>query len=183
MSQRAVADRIEAVYLLETPLDPARAAEVLAGEQSCGTFARVAGETDELRRRARATVDKIEEIEPLAAPSLPNAWLARQGIKGPYRRARVTVSFPIANIGANLATLAATVAGNLYDLGEVTGLRLLSLKLPPEYRARFEWPRHGVAGTRTLSGVAKGPLVGTIIKPNVGLSAARDPGWRTPRRP
>ena len=38
-------NRITAVYLIETPLDPARAAEVLAGEQSCGTFARVAGET------------------------------------------------------------------------------------------------------------------------------------------
>ena len=165
--------RITAVYLIETPLDPARAAEVLAGEQSCGTFARVAGETDELRARARATVDSIEELEPLPVPSLPNAWLTRQGIQGPYRRARVTASFPIANIGANLATLAATVAGNLYDLGEATGLRLLSLKLPPEYRARFEWPRHGVAGTRTLAGVPQGPLVGTIIKPNVGLSAAQ----------
>jgi len=173
MNPRIVAERIEAVYLLETPLDPARAAEVLAGEQSCGTFARVAGETDELRERARATVDKIEELEPLSTPSLPNAWLARQGLmsKGPFRRARVTVSFPIANFGANLATLAATVAGNLYDLGEVTGLRLLSLKLPPEYRARFEWPRHGVGGTRKCTGVAQGPLVGTIIKPNVGLSA------------
>ncbi|HEX4329729.1 MAG TPA: ribulose-bisphosphate carboxylase large subunit family protein [Burkholderiales bacterium] len=166
-------NRVTAVYLIETPLDPARAAEVLVGEQSCGTFARVAGETDELRERARATVDAIEELEPLATPSLPNAWLARQGLmaQGPFRRARVTVSFPIANIGANLATLAATVAGNLYDLGEVTGLRLLSLDLPPEYRARFEWPRHGVAGTRSLTGVMEGPLVGTIIKPNVGLTA------------
>lgn len=168
-------DRFTAVYLIETPLDPARAAEVLAGEQSCGTFARVAGETDELRARARATVDKIEELEPVATPSLPNAWLARQGLmsKGPFRRAKLTVSFPIANIGANLATLAATVAGNLYDLGEVTGLRLMSLGLPASYRARFEYPRQGVAGTRKLAGVASGPLVGTIIKPNVGLSAAQ----------
>jgi ribulose-bisphosphate carboxylase large chain len=172
-STRRSSTHLQATYLIETPLEPARAAEVLAGEQSCGTFARVAGETDELRERARATVDAIEELEPLATPSLPNAWLARQGLmaKGPFRRAKITVSFPIANIGANLATLAATVAGNLYDLGEVTGLRLLSLKLPPEYRARFEWPRHGVSGTRKLAGVAQGPLVGTIIKPNVGLSA------------
>ena len=166
-------DRILATYLIETPLDPAHAAEVLAGEQSCGTFARVAGETDELRARARAHVDAVEELAAADAPSLPNAWLSRQRQAGPWRRARVRVSFPTANIGANLPTLAATVAGNLYDLGEVTGLRLESLALPPSYRDRFERPRQGIAGTRRLTGVADGALVGTIIKPNVGLSAAQ----------
>ena len=35
------ADRLEADYLLETPLDPRKVAEVLAGEQSSGTFVRV----------------------------------------------------------------------------------------------------------------------------------------------
>ncbi len=164
-------DRLEAVYLIETPLDPAKVAEVLAGEQSSGTFVRVAGETDALRERSRASVTHIEELEPLTAPSLPNAWLARQGITGPWRRARVTVSFPTANIGDNLPTLAATVAGNLFDLGETTGVRLERLQLPAAWRARFERPRHGLAGTRALTGVAEGPLVGTIIKPNVGLSA------------
>jgi ribulose-bisphosphate carboxylase large chain len=163
--------RLTATYLIETPLDPARAADVLAGEQSCGTFARVAGETDELRARARATVDRIEELESLKAPSLPNAWLERQGQRGPWRRAKVTVSFPIDNIGTNLPTLAATVAGNLYDLGETTGVRLLSLGLPSSYRAQFERPRQGIAGTRKLMGVPDRPLLGTIIKPNVGLSA------------
>lgn len=77
----------------------------------------------------------------------------------------------MANIGANLPTLAATVSGNLYDLGEVTGLRLESLQLPAAYRAQFEMPRAGIAGTRRTTGVASGALVGTIIKPNVGLSA------------
>jgi ribulose-bisphosphate carboxylase large chain len=164
-------ERLRAVYLIETPLEPAQVAEVLAGEQSSGTFVRVAGESDALRARSRATVEHIEELAPLATPSLHSAWLERQGVQGPYRRARVTVGFPTANIEHNLPTLAATVAGNLYDLGEATGVRLVSLQLPAAYRDRFERPRHGVAGTRLRSGVAQGPVVGTIVKPNVGLSA------------
>ncbi|MCM8737776.1 ribulose-bisphosphate carboxylase large subunit family protein [Azospirillum sp. A1-3] len=165
------ADRIEATYLIETPLAPAKVAEVMAGEQSCGTFTRVHGETDDLRARARAIVESVEKLDVADAPALPNTWLERQRNPGPWQRARVTISFPTANIGANLPTLAATVAGNLYDLGEVTGLRLESLRIPQAYRAQFDLPRHGVAGTRRLTGVADGPLVGSIIKPNVGLSA------------
>ena len=163
-------DRFEATYLLETPYEPAHVADVMAGEQSCGTFTRVEGETDALRARARATVERVDELDAAAAPSLPNAYLARKGVAGPWRRARVTLSFPIANVGANLPTLAATASGNLYDLGELTGLRLESLALPASYRARFEFPAAGGRGTREATGVATGPLVGTIIKPNVGFS-------------
>ncbi|UST56047.1 ribulose-bisphosphate carboxylase large subunit family protein (plasmid) [Comamonadaceae bacterium OTU4NAUVB1] len=165
-------DRVRASYLIETPESPARVAEVMAGEQSCGTFARVEGETDALRARARATVESIVELEPAPAPSLSNALLERKGARGPWRRARVELSFPVANIGANLPTLAATVAGNLYDLGEVSGLRLETVHVPAAYRARFELPRAGIAGTRAATGVASGALVGTIVKPNVGFSAA-----------
>ena len=165
-------DRFEASYLIETPLDPAHVAEVMAGEQSSGTFTRVAGETDELRSRTRAAVLHIEELDSVAEPSLPNAWLDRKGTTGPYRRARITIAFPVANVGANLATLASIVAGNLFDLGEVTGLRLDSIRLPTDYRRRFPMPAHGIAGTRRLTGVAAGPMVGSIIKPNVGLSAS-----------
>jgi len=164
-------NRFYADYLIETPLDPLQVAEVMAGEQSCGTFVRVQGETEQLRERARAVVVSVEEIESVAAPSLPNAWQQRQNMQGPYRRAKVKISFPIDNVGANLPTLAATVAGNLFDLGEVTGMRLSSLSLPEHYRRQFDMPRHGIAGTRKLTGVPQAPLLGTIIKPNVGLSA------------
>lgn len=168
------ADRFEATYLVETPLDPAHVAEVLAGEQSCGTFTRVDGETDALRQRARAVVESIELLDVATQPSLPNGWMERRGMFGRpqhWQRARLRVSFPVANVGANLPTLAATVSGNLFDLGEVTGLRLEALKLPAAYRARFDLPAQGIAGTRALTGVHGRPLIGTIIKPNVGLSA------------
>jgi ribulose-bisphosphate carboxylase large chain len=162
--------RIEADYLIETPFALARVAEIMAGEQSSGTFTRVHGETDALRERTRATVEHIEPLPDAAQPSLPNAWLDRRGVNGPWHRGRITLSFPVANFGANLATLGATVCGNLYDLGEVTGLRLDALRLPHAYRRRFALPRQGIAGTRRLTGRAAGPLIGSIIKPNVGLS-------------
>jgi ribulose-bisphosphate carboxylase large chain len=162
-------ERFEASYLIETPLDPRAVAEVMAGEQSCGTFTRVPGETDALRERAAARVVGVDELSAVETPSLPNAWLARKGIAGPWRRARIRISFPVDNISANLPTLAAVVAGNLFDLGEVTGLRLESIRLPLGYRRIFQLPRQGVAGTRRLTGVAEGPIVGSIIKPNVGL--------------
>ncbi|SFN29175.1 ribulose-bisphosphate carboxylase large subunit family protein [Variovorax sp. OV329] len=164
-------ERVRATYVVETPLAPADVAEVMAGEQSCGTFTRVEGETDALRERARAVVEAIEPLESVEEPALPNAWLQRKGLKGPYRRFRVRIAYPVENIGTNLPTLAATVAGNLYDLGEVTGLRLESMEVSAAYRARFEFPVQGIAGTRRLTGVAQGAMVGTILKPNVGMSA------------
>ena len=123
-----MSSRFQATYLIETPLDPARVADVLAGEQSSGTFVRVAGESDALRARSGAVVEELAELEPLPAPSLPSALLEGRHATGPYRRARIVVSFPTANVGRNLPTLAATVAGNLYDLGEATGVRLEHLQ-------------------------------------------------------
>jgi len=161
-----------ATYLIETPFPLEQAAEVLAGEQSSGTFVRVAGETDDLRARSRAVVTSIQQLGESDVPSLPNAYLERRGVGGPYKQARITVSFPIDNVGANLPTLAATVGGNIYDLGEMTGVKLLSLDLPADYVRQFDAPRHGVAGTRALTGRDAGPILGTIIKPNVGMTPA-----------
>ena len=162
--------RLEAEYLLETPLSPAKIAATMAGEQSSGTFVRVEGETEDLRARAAAEVLEVTELPPVPAPTLRSAFLERRAASGPHRRARVRIAFPVANIGRNLATLAATVSGNLYDIGEITGLRLETLRIPQAYRARHPAPRLGVAGTRAALGVRGRPMFGTIIKPNVGLS-------------
>lgn len=164
-------ERIHARYLIETPFEPEKVAAIMAGEQSSGTFVRVAGETDELRARAAAEVLSVEEIEPRDEPTLTSAYLERRKAAGPWRRARVEIAYPPANTGANLPTLAATVAGNLYDLGEVTGLRLVDVTVPESYRDRFERPVVGIAGTRAATGARGRPLFGTIIKPNVGLRA------------
>lgn len=163
------ASRIEADYLLETPADPGRVAELIAGEQSSGTFVAIPGETAELKARSAAQVIRLEELEGTAdSASLPSAGL-NVGPGARFRRARLTLSWPLETLGPSLPNLLATVAGNLFELKPVTGLRLLDIRLPPEFSAAYPGPRFGVEGTRRLTGVQGRPLIGTIIKPSVGL--------------
>lgn len=163
--------RIRATYWVETPFPLADAVAVLAGEQSCGTFARLPGETDELREAAGAVVERITPLDVADQPSLPiRALPARLGASPRYQRAEVEVSWPIANLGPSLPNLLATVAGNLFELREFSGLRLLDMKLPPSFAAAYQGPQFGVQGTRDLLGIEGRPLIGTIIKPSVGLS-------------
>lgn len=164
---------IEADYLLETADDPRRVAELMAGEQSSGTFVAIPGETAELKARVAAQVTRLEIFDETAMrPSLPSRGVKRGG-EARFRRAHVTLSWPLDTLGPSLPNLLATVAGNLFELKPVTGLRLLDIRLPSEFATAYAGPRFGVAGTRKLAGVAGRPLIGTIIKPSVGLSAGQ----------
>lgn len=158
-------------YFVESPEPLPKAAEIIAGEQSSGTFLELPGETNELKGRARARVLRITPQEAAFQPSLNSALVNRRGHAGPYHCGEVEIAFPVDNVGANLPTLLATVAGNLYELGELTGVRLLDVDLPPTYAERFPGPQFGVAGTRARTGVYGRPVIGTIIKPSIGLSA------------
>ena len=41
-----------------------------------------------------------------------------------------------------------TIAGNLFELRQVSGLRLTGLKLPPSFAAAYPGPAFGIEGTR-----------------------------------
>lgn len=158
--------RIEADYLIETSVDPRTAVDSMAGEQSSGTFVPVPGETPELKARAAARVEAIEVTGNVGTPSLPGAVMGEAIVQ-----ARVTLSWPIDNMGPSLPNLMTTVAGNLFELKQFSGLRILDIRLPDEFAANYPGPRFGISGTRHLSGVAHRPLIGTIVKPSVGFDA------------
>ena len=159
-------ERIKATYLIETPYDPHAAAAVLAGEQSSGTFVAVPGETAALKERFAARVESVQALETLTSPAIPGAVSP----SGQYHRALVKVSWSIENFGYNLPLLVSTLQGNLYEIKQFTGLKLLDIDLPKAYGDYFKGPEFGVAGSRALTGVNGRPLIGTIIKPSIGLS-------------
>ena len=82
--------RIHASYWLETGGDPERTAQTIAGEQSSGTFLKLANETDELKERAGARVERLEVLEKVSSPSLPGAKASST-----YTRCLLDLSWPI----------------------------------------------------------------------------------------
>lgn len=162
------ADRIHATYRIETPLPVDRAAAVLAGEQSSGTFVEVPGESEEIKHLYGARVEHIAPLDSVHVPSLPGCRAGKPGEA--FNRADIVVSWPVENFGSNLPTFVATIQGNLYELAQFSGLKLLSISLPDSFAKHFRGPAHGVEGSRRLCGVARGPMIGTIIKPSIGLS-------------
>ncbi|WP_159517163.1 ribulose-bisphosphate carboxylase large subunit family protein [Sunxiuqinia indica] len=160
-------ERIHATYLIESPYEIEKAAAVLAGEQSSGTFVSVPGETDELKTRFAARVENIELLDHVSEPSMPGEVIENKT----YQRAKVKVSWSIENFGYNIPAMISTLQGNLYELRQFTGLKLDDFEVPESFASHFRGPQFGMKGTKQLAGVeAERPMIGTIIKPSVGLT-------------
>jgi ribulose-bisphosphate carboxylase large chain len=69
----------------------------------------------------------------------------------------------------NMPNILSSVAGNVFGLRALRNLRLNNIHLPRELVRSFRGPKYGVTGIRRLLNVQGRPLVGTIIKPKLGL--------------
>jgi ribulose-bisphosphate carboxylase large chain len=82
----------------------------------------------------------------------------------------IRIAYPIELFeGGNMPNILSSVAGNVFGLRALKNLRLNDLILPKELIQSFKGPKFGIKGVRKLLGVADRPLVGTIIKPKLGL--------------
>ncbi len=82
----------------------------------------------------------------------------------------VKIAYPIGLFEpANMPNILSSIAGNVFGLRALKNLRLLDLDFPHELVLSFKGPKFGVKGIRKLLRIYDRPLVGTIIKPKLGL--------------
>ncbi|MDQ0390539.1 3-oxo-isoapionate-4-phosphate decarboxylase OiaX [Labrys monachus] len=156
---------IKVTYRIETADDVEALAAKIASDQSTGTFVAVPGETPELKARVAARVTAIRPLEPTETPSFP-----QPGAEGRvYRRADADIEFPFEAVGTDLAALMTIAIGGVYAIKGFSGIRVVDMKLPPEFAGAYPGPQFGVAGTRALTGVQGRPVIGSIVKPALGL--------------
>ena len=86
---------------------------------------------------------------------------------------KIKIAYPVELFEpANMPNILSSVAGNVFGLKALKNLRLLDIEFPNVLLGSFRGPQYGIGGVRELLKIPKRPLVGTIIKPKLGLKTA-----------
>jgi ribulose-bisphosphate carboxylase large chain len=123
-----------------------KAAEYVAAESSVGTWTEVHSEKGYMRGLA-ARVFRIRKN------SIRIAYPGELFEKG------------------NIPQILSSVAGNVFGMKSVKNLKLMDISFPPGLVKSFPGPAYGIPGVRKVLGVRERPLLGTIVKPKLGLRA------------
>lgn len=142
-------NRVVATYSIKTDLPVDIASDALCAEQTTGTWHEVERETPELVSRHGAKTI--------------NSWKVGDDLV-------LRIAFPTENFGPTIPMLLSTVAGNLFEMGSFERVRLMDLEFPQSFLDEFSGPSVGLQGCRDILDIQDRPLLGTIIKPNVGLT-------------
>ena len=85
-------------------------------------------------------------------------------------RCRIAYPIELFELG-NLSGVLSSIGGNIYGMNSVNGLLWEDIKIPEKMLKSFRGPKFGIPGIRKYLKVYDRPLVGTIVKPKVGLTS------------
>jgi len=126
-----------------TGLNIMKAANTVALESSVGTW---------------TEVEKADYVKKLRAKVF--------SIHGNYAK----IAYPSALFeGGNAPNILSSIAGNVFGMKAIKNLRLEDVSFPDQIIKSFRGPRFGINGIRKILKIKNRPLLGTIIKPKIGL--------------
>ena len=137
-------DLISLLKISPNKISMEKAANTVALESSVGTWTKIPGQ---------------EYVEKLKARVF--------SIKGNY----IKIAYPQELFESdNVPNILSSIAGNILGMKAVQSIRLEDISFPKSILKSFNGPRYGISGIRKMMKVKNRPLVGTIIKPKLGLN-------------
>ena len=125
------------------------AAGAVASESSIGTWAKI--------KEAPKRIDK------LAA----KVFYIKSNKGGFY----IKIAYPCVLFELNnIPQILSGIAGNIFGMKAIKNLKLLDINFPDDLIKSFRGPLYGIYGVRKLLKIKKRPLLGTIVKPKLGLN-------------
>lgn len=84
----------------------------------------------------------------------------------------VWIAYPwrIFDRGGNVQNILTFIAGNVFGMAEIKGCKLLDIWFPREMLDQYDGPSYTIDDMRKYLNVYERPILGTIIKPKIGLT-------------
>jgi ribulose-bisphosphate carboxylase large chain len=134
-------------YLEPNKITFEKACEEIAGESSIGTWTDVCTMSSKIGERLGPRVFSIDKKKKTALIAYPSE-LFEPG---------------------NMPQILSSIAGNIFGMKCLNNLRLLDIHFPEPIVNSFPGPKYGLNEIRKMMKILDRPLLGTIIKPKVGL--------------
>lgn len=131
-------------------LNVLQAAAEIAAESSTGTNFTVQTETD-FSHEMNALVYQVDLKNELV-------WIAY-----PWR---------LFDRGGNIQNILTYILGNVLGMKEISALKLLDVWFPPAMLEQYDGPSYTLDQMKKYLGIKNRPVLGTIIKPKMGLTSA-----------
>ena len=129
--------------------DIKEASEEIAKESSIGTWTEISTMSPEIAKKLKPSVFYID---------------------GDRNLIKIAYTIDLFELD-NISQILSAIAGNIFGMKALKNLRLLDVLFPKELIREFKGPKFGIDGIRNLLKVENRPLLGTIVKPKVGLDA------------
>lgn len=86
----------------------------------------------------------------------------------------VKIAFPwrLFDRNGNVQNIFTYIAGNIFGMGDVKALKLIDVWFPPVMLEQYDGPSYTLDDMRKYLNVYDRPILGTIVKPKMGLSSA-----------
>ncbi len=128
--------------------DIEQACKEIAKESSIGTWTEI----------ATLSADIAERLRPSAFYINPETTI----VKIAYTKELFEIN--------NLSQILSAIAGNIFGMKALKYLRLLDISFPKDVINAYKGPKFGIEGIKKLTKIKDRPLLGTIVKPKVGLN-------------
>ncbi len=145
-SYKPTKDDLVCLFRIEPNHIPySKAADAVAGESSTGTWTDI----KTMNKRVQGMGAKVFEI------------------KGNW----VKIAYPSKLFEeGNIPQIMSSIGGNIFGMKALKKLRLVDINWPEGLTKSFRGPKFGIEGVRKILKVKDRPLVGTIVKPKIGLT-------------
>lgn len=143
-------DLIVMYYVEKAPecKDLEQACEEIAKESSIGTWTEIATLSEDIAERLKPSTFYIDSKNNLI---------------------KIAYSEDLFEAG-NMPQILSAIAGNIYGMKALNNLRLIDVSFPQGILKEYNGPQFGISGIKKLLGINNRPILGTIVKPKVGLN-------------